>query len=43
MDRHPELRRLAQVLLDAVIADQDQQTAKLNNEKPKEGENNERE
>lgn len=32
MDRHPELRRLAAALLEAVIADQEQQTE----EKPKE-------
>lgn len=35
MDRHPELRRLAKALLDAVIADQEQ-TAKVTEEKPKE-------
>lgn len=36
MDKHPELRSLAEALLNAVIADQERQAAENNKEKPKE-------
>lgn len=39
MDQHPELRRLAESLLSAVVADQEQRAAMITKEKPKEAQN----
>ncbi len=42
MDKHPELRRLAEALLNAVIADQERQAAE-NKENPAERHDSEKE